>query len=75
MDQLTWMLRTCRTCNLMVGFSKYEFYNKLLGDATLPKSYTWCKSYKVIHFLLCRFLKDLTVKKISLNAIIFHLIT
>ena len=31
MDQLTWMLRTCRTCNSIVGFSKYEFYNKLLG--------------------------------------------
>ena len=31
MDQLTWMLRTCRTCNSTVGFSKYEFYNKLLG--------------------------------------------
>ena len=31
MDQLTWMLRTCRTCNSMVRFSKYEFYNKLLG--------------------------------------------
>ena len=25
------MLRTYRTCNSMVGFSKYEFYNKLLG--------------------------------------------
>ena len=31
MDQLIWMLRTCRTCNSTVGFSKYEFYNKLLG--------------------------------------------
>ena len=29
------MLRTYRTCNSMVGFSKYEFYNKLLGDVTL----------------------------------------
>ena len=24
-----------RTYNLMVGFSKYEFYNKLLGGVTL----------------------------------------
>ena len=31
MDQLTWMLRTCRTCNSTMGFSKYEFYKKL-GD-------------------------------------------
>ena len=30
-NQLTWMLRTCRICNSNVGFSKYEFYNKLLG--------------------------------------------
>ena len=30
-----WMLRTYRTCNSMVGFSKYEFYNKLLGNVTL----------------------------------------
>ena len=32
---LTWklacMLRPYRTCNPMVGFSKYEFNNKLLG--------------------------------------------
>ena len=34
------MLRTYKTCNSTVGFSKYEFYNKLLsGDygVTLPK--------------------------------------
>ena len=31
------MLRTYRTCNSMVGFSKYKFYNKLLGDVTLLK--------------------------------------
>ena len=31
-NQLTWMLRTCRICNSNVGFSKYEFYNKLLGN-------------------------------------------
>ena len=28
------MLRTCRKCDPMVGLSKYEFNNKLLGDAT-----------------------------------------
>ena len=31
------MLRTCRTCNTMVGFSKYELYNKLLDGVTLIK--------------------------------------
>ena len=33
--KLVCMLRTYRTCNSMVGFSKYEFNNKLLGDVTL----------------------------------------
>ena len=33
--QLAWLLRTYRTCNLMMRFSKYEFYNKLLGSVTL----------------------------------------
>ena len=28
-------LRTYRTYNLMVGFSKYKFYNKLLSGVTL----------------------------------------
>ena len=31
---LAWMLRPYRTCNLMVGFSKYKFNNKLLGGVT-----------------------------------------
>ena len=29
------MLRTYRTCNSTVRFSKYELNNKLLGDVTL----------------------------------------
>ena len=29
------MLKTYKTYNLTMGFSKYEFYNKLLGDVTL----------------------------------------
>ena len=33
--KLVWMLRTYRTCNLRLRFSKYEFYNKLLGSVTL----------------------------------------
>ena len=37
--QLIWklacMLRTYRACNPMVGFSKYEFNNKLLGGVTV----------------------------------------
>ena len=37
--QLAWkstcMLKTYRTCNSTVEFSKYKFYNKLLGGVTL----------------------------------------
>ena len=33
--KLAWILRIYRTCNLTVRFSKYEFYNKLLGGVTL----------------------------------------
>ena len=32
--KLTCMLRTYIKCNLMVGLSKYEFNNKLLGGVT-----------------------------------------
>ena len=32
--KLACMLRTYRKCNPTVGFSKYEFNNKLLGDVT-----------------------------------------
>ena len=31
---LTCMLKIYRTCNLTIGFSKYEFNNKLLGGVT-----------------------------------------
>ena len=32
--KLAYMLRTYRKCNPMVGFSNYEFNDKLLGDET-----------------------------------------
>ena len=32
--RLACMLRPYRTCNPMIGFSKYEFNNKLLGGVT-----------------------------------------
>ena len=35
--QLACMLRIYRTCNSTVGFSKYEFINKLLDSVTLLK--------------------------------------
>ena len=42
------MLRTYRTCNPMVGFWKYEFYNNLLGDDTFFRvitHVTWTQLY------------------------------
>ena len=35
--KLACMLRPYITCNLTVGFSKYEFTNKLLGGVTFFK--------------------------------------
>ena len=49
---LTWklacMLRTYRTCDSNVEFSKYEFYNKLLSGVILFRvtpSVTWTQLY------------------------------
>ena len=42
--KLAWLLRAYRTCNSTVGFSKYEFYNKLLDGIILLRvtpSVTW----------------------------------
>ena len=50
--QLAWklacMLRTYRTCDLTVGFLKYEFKNKLLVGVTffrVTSSVTWTQIY------------------------------
>ena len=48
--KLTWMSRTYRTYNLMVGFSKYKYYNKLLSGVTLfiaTPGITWTHSLKI----------------------------
>ena len=46
--KLAYMLRTYRVCNPTVGFSKYEFNNKLLGNVTffrITLSVTWTQTY------------------------------
>ena len=48
--KLVWILRTYRTCNSTVRFSKYEFYKKLLGGVTWIQPYIYvcvcvCVSY------------------------------
>ena len=57
--QLTWklarMLKTYKTCNSMVRFPKYEFYNKLLGDVTLLRvtpSVNWTPPYIYVYMIL-----------------------
>ena len=44
-------------------------------EREMDLSYTWCNSIRVAPFLSHRFLRDLTVEKMSLNINIFHLIT
>ena len=54
--KLACILRTYRTCDLMVGFLKYEFKNKLLVGVTffrVTSSITWTQpyiSYFVVNF-------------------------
>ena len=46
--QLACILRTYRACNPIVGFSKYEFNNKLLGGVTffrITLGVTWTQIY------------------------------
>ena len=50
--KLAWLLRTYRICNSTVGFSKYEFYNKLLDGITLLRvtpGVTWTQHYIYIY--------------------------
>ena len=54
--QLAWnlacILRTYRTCNPTVGFSKYEFNNKLpLGILKNPNGKTENEIYIYIHYI------------------------
>ena len=35
--KLEWLLKTYRTCNSTVRFSKYEFYNNLSGGVILVR--------------------------------------
>ena len=49
---LTCMLRTYKTCNSIVGFSKYEFNNKLLSGVILLRvtpGVTWTQPYIYIY--------------------------
>ena len=48
------MLKTYRSWNSMVGFLKYEFYNKLLGGVTLLRitpGVTWTQSIYIYIYI------------------------
>ena len=52
---LACMLRTYKTCNSTVGFSKYEFNNKLLSGVTLFRvipGVTWTQPFFNILILI-----------------------
>ena len=62
--KMIWMLRTYRTCNPMVGFSKYEFYNRLLGGIILFRvtpGITWTQllSLSLSLYIYIRLILDL----------------
>ena len=46
-----WMLETYITYNSTMGFSKHEFYNKLLDDITLLKITSSITPQKLPHLL------------------------
>ena len=51
---LAYILRTYRTCNSTVRFSKYEFNNKLLSGVTLFRvtpGVTWTQPYIYIIYI------------------------
>ena len=62
------MLRTYRTCNSTIRFSKYEFYNKKLGGVTLFRvipGVTWTQPIYV-----CIYIYILIVEVIPITFII-----
>ena len=54
--KLVWMLRTYKTCNSTVRFSKCKFYKKLLGGIILLKvtlGVTWIQLYICVCVCVC----------------------
>ena len=67
--QLAWMLRTYRTCDLTLRFSKYEFYNKLLGDVTLFRVTQGVTLNNVTPLNICNWMRNFT--NLPLDYVIF----
>ena len=63
------MLSTYRTCNSTIGFSKYKFYNKLLGDITLLRvtpSVTWTQPIYIYIYIYYTFYLDANIDKFTI---------
>ena len=64
--KLACILKTYRICNPTVGFLKYEFNNKLLGDATLFRvtlGVTWTQPMGVCVYIYIYILIGKTQRK------------
>ena len=80
------MLRTYRTCNSTMRFSKYEFYNKLLGGISLLRitlSMIWTQPIYIYIYILfkkksCTQFTKLSLLKglreIMINSLTFNLL-
>ena len=57
--------------------NQYEYiyiYREREREREMSSSYIWCNSTNVTPFLDCKFLKNLMLKKKSLNMIVFTLL-
>ena len=69
--KLACMLRTYKTYNSTVGFSKYEFYNTLLGSVTLVRvtsSITWTQPIYIYIYIRIMMWKIWTFKSLCNNV-------
>ena len=74
--KLTCMLRTYKTCNSTIGFSKYGSNNKLLDDVTLLRvtiGVTWTQPYIYIlasdsEHALTRMLRGFSIFWVKINC-------
>ena len=69
--KLACMLRTYKTYNSMVGFSKYKFYNTLLGSVTLVRvtsSITWTQPIYIYIYIRIMMWKIWTFKSLCNNV-------
>ena len=71
--KFTYMLKTYKTYNLMVGFSKYEFYNKLLGGIILLRVALniTCIQLLYIYIYIWVYTATRVISKLTFPALLF----